>query len=53
MLYPSVFESLYELNVSRLRRLIYSCHLAEEERYLPLAVTKAMLKKEGLATQHT
>ena len=33
MLCPSVFESLYELNVSRLRRLIYSCQLAEEERY--------------------
>ena len=30
MLCPSVFETLYELNVSRLRS-----HLAEEERYLP------------------
>ena len=34
MLYPFAFESLYELNVSRLRRLMYSCPLAEEERYL-------------------
>ena len=34
MLCPSAFESLYEVNVSRLRRLMYFCHLAEGERYL-------------------
>lgn len=34
MLCPSAVESLQELNVSRLRRLMYSCHSAEEESYL-------------------
>ena len=53
MLCPSVFETLYELNVSRLRRLMYACHLAEEERYLPLATTKALLKKASLAAHRT